>query len=363
MALVTTCPQCLTAFRVVSDQLKVANGHVRCGRCGHVFDARLHLREHTNSATEASAGLQRGPATEPVAEPRAEPVAEVAAEPSTEPVTAPVTQPVAEQPVDASAAPAVSEAAAVLPSLAAPTSAQASSGEALTVDVKATSPSPAVPEASDAPSPPEVVDTPPSAMQPSTAIQPSASAAPAGSASEPSSQPAPPDWATTPVEQGVSGSRTAQRVWPWVLAALALTLVASAQLVYAFRDDLAARAPTLAPALRAACAPLACQISPPAWVHPLVVEASNLIKTEGSSAHRLELTVRNNASLAVRMPAFELTLSSVQGERLARRVLSAQEMGAGDRAFLPAGTSLKLAARLQFGSLPVAGYTIEVFQP
>jgi len=42
MTLAVQCPQCLTAFKVVQDQLKVANGWVRCGRCEQVFDARSH---------------------------------------------------------------------------------------------------------------------------------------------------------------------------------------------------------------------------------------------------------------------------------------------------------------------------------
>ena len=42
MTLAVQCPQCLTAFKVVQDQLKVAQGWVRCGRCEQVFDARSH---------------------------------------------------------------------------------------------------------------------------------------------------------------------------------------------------------------------------------------------------------------------------------------------------------------------------------
>ncbi len=42
MTLAVQCPQCLTAFKVVQDQLKVAQGWVKCGRCEQVFDARSH---------------------------------------------------------------------------------------------------------------------------------------------------------------------------------------------------------------------------------------------------------------------------------------------------------------------------------
>lgn len=43
MSFITRCPSCGTAFKVVADQLKIADGWVRCGRCQHVFDATLDL--------------------------------------------------------------------------------------------------------------------------------------------------------------------------------------------------------------------------------------------------------------------------------------------------------------------------------
>jgi len=43
--LVTRCPACRTAFRLVADQLRLRQGLVRCGNCDTVFDAREHLIE------------------------------------------------------------------------------------------------------------------------------------------------------------------------------------------------------------------------------------------------------------------------------------------------------------------------------
>lgn len=43
--LVTRCPACRTAFRLVADQLRLRGGLVRCGHCETVFDAREHLVE------------------------------------------------------------------------------------------------------------------------------------------------------------------------------------------------------------------------------------------------------------------------------------------------------------------------------
>ena len=43
MSFVTRCPACATHFKVVSDQLKISDGWVRCGHCSDVFDATIHL--------------------------------------------------------------------------------------------------------------------------------------------------------------------------------------------------------------------------------------------------------------------------------------------------------------------------------
>jgi predicted Zn finger-like uncharacterized protein len=43
MALMTVCPACTTYFKVVSDQLLLHHGMVRCGSCDHVFNANDRL--------------------------------------------------------------------------------------------------------------------------------------------------------------------------------------------------------------------------------------------------------------------------------------------------------------------------------
>ena len=45
MSLVTRCPQCATAFRVLPAQLSAKGGKVRCGKCTAVFDGVAHLAE------------------------------------------------------------------------------------------------------------------------------------------------------------------------------------------------------------------------------------------------------------------------------------------------------------------------------
>jgi predicted Zn finger-like uncharacterized protein len=39
MNLITRCPACATSYQVVPDQIKIAQGWLRCGQCQHVFDS------------------------------------------------------------------------------------------------------------------------------------------------------------------------------------------------------------------------------------------------------------------------------------------------------------------------------------
>lgn len=51
MSLVTACPECATSFHVKQDQLAANRGKVRCGNCGHVFDALSRLSEVPEQTT------------------------------------------------------------------------------------------------------------------------------------------------------------------------------------------------------------------------------------------------------------------------------------------------------------------------
>ena len=42
MSQITRCPACATMFKVAAEQVEVAQGWVRCGCCGEVFDAAQH---------------------------------------------------------------------------------------------------------------------------------------------------------------------------------------------------------------------------------------------------------------------------------------------------------------------------------
>ena len=62
MTLTARCPSCDTVFKVVPDQLRLAEGWVRCGRCDETFEARDALEQlRVASGTEGST-FPQGPA-------------------------------------------------------------------------------------------------------------------------------------------------------------------------------------------------------------------------------------------------------------------------------------------------------------
>ena len=70
MAFAARCPACTTLFRVVPDQLKLADGWVRCGRCDELFNAgdalvdpeRADVRAAEHEASEVAPALGESPA-------------------------------------------------------------------------------------------------------------------------------------------------------------------------------------------------------------------------------------------------------------------------------------------------------------
>ncbi len=63
MTLATRCPQCGTTFRVVSDQLKLRKGLVKCGKCLHVFNGVEFLHYFSEPVATSADGNEDGGAS------------------------------------------------------------------------------------------------------------------------------------------------------------------------------------------------------------------------------------------------------------------------------------------------------------
>jgi len=337
MSLATRCTQCNTVFRVVQDQLKVSEGWVRCGRCGHVFNALEGLFDLG----------REGPASAPTP---LKPMLSPAWPPS--PVLPPPAPPppleIADEEQDTVAELGESKSpdgdtrieahTTDEPDLAQPFAQDSRGGDGFE-----DSASRAVLSLDDAPADDSLahIDT-------AQAL----------------------DTGPAPLAPGFV--RAAERAQQWqrprVRAALAVGalltgLVLAAQVAVHQRDDLAAQHPGAAGALTTLCDLLGCTVGPPRHIEALAVEASGLAKIEGGALHRLQLTLRNRHPTVVRAPAIELALTDARNELIARRVLVANDFGGSLPERLAPGAELQLAVVLDLGERRVAGYTVELFYP
>jgi len=336
MSLATRCPSCGTVFRVVSDQLKVSEGWVRCGRCTEVFNAAERLFE-----------LEPGGPTP------AAPADRQAAEVHRLPVRGEAASSAAEVPMGASLAPPRAAAEPATP-------------EATSADRdEAADESPF--KSGTAASATAAVEAPP---------EPAPAAAVGATAESQHAEPEATATATATAEVAESAAtpefiRRADRAARWrhpsrrgPLVALALLLLAllAGQIGMHYRDALAAGWPATQPWLQAACQVVGCRIDAPRRIDSLNVDSSGLVRLPDSPLYRLSLVVQNKSSTTVRMPAVDLVLTDGQGQATVRRVFSATELGHSGASLPPRGEA-SLQATLDLGERRVAGYTVELFYP
>jgi hypothetical protein len=148
------------------------------------------------------------------------------------------------------------------------------------------------------------------------------------------------------------------------LGSLLLLLALALQMALSYRDWLAARYPQLAPTLQALCAPLSCRVQPYRQRDAVVIDGQ-AFRRVSSGNFRLSVTLRNTADVPVASPALELTLLNVNGEAVARRVVTAEELGAPPA--LAARGEFSGVSALTVSNLPdpdvITGYLMGVFYP
>ena len=322
MSFVTRCPACATHFKVVSDQLKISDGWVRCGQCGEVFDAAAQLAELPTDPALAPPPTDVEPEPAPGASTSPDPVPEPATEPESVPEPEPESEP----------APIFDEPISALDTQVLPL------------------------ETAQDPS----YDMPPAAdlLPPSTDGTDDLVASEAVLSAFP---------------EQVGFVRQAQRrAWwqrpavRWGLALLSLLLFVGLLLQWVLfeRDRIAALRPDLRPALSALCQPLGCRIEALRWVQALTIESTTLAR-RGNGRYSLEVVVRNASLFELAMPALELSLTDVRDQLLLRRVILPAELVAAP-ATVPANSTQTLRVDVLIGG-PVgdalAGYRTLVFYP
>lgn len=153
----------------------------------------------------------------------------------------------------------------------------------------------------------------------------------------------------------------------WGFGAVLLSLVLSAELVYAYRGDLAQRYPVLRPYLESVCSAAGCTIS---WAHEdalLKLEDSELLEVPGKPNEiALGARIRNLAQVAQEYPHLELTLTDLTGQAAIRRVLRPTDylgrpVNAGET--IAPGAELSVQLRLETPRIKATGYELLLFYP
>ena len=150
-------------------------------------------------------------------------------------------------------------------------------------------------------------------------------------------------------------------------------LLLAAQITVAYRDLVAARYPATKPVLDSLCAGLGCTVQAARSIDSLAVESSGLVRVDKTPLYKLQVTLRNRATLELALPALDVTFTDSKGDVISRKVLLPQDLSSTiDRqpgsagGTVPAGREVTLQGTLQTsGAAPesVAGYTVELFYP
>lgn len=146
------------------------------------------------------------------------------------------------------------------------------------------------------------------------------------------------------------------------LAAILLSITLGLQVVMHSRDTLAARWPVAELMLQALCAPLNCRVEAPRRLQALKVESAALTESGTAGTYRLAVALRNVDDIIVRMPALDLRILNARGEPIARRIITASELGMTS-SVIEAGGDANLQGLIRLSLPQVAGYNVEAFYP
>jgi predicted Zn finger-like uncharacterized protein len=307
MTLITRCPSCSTTFRVTGSQIEARNGRVRCGRCSVIFDARDALAEHLDVGEPESSSSGRTPIFDPSVAPPQEPTPESASSQSRIP----------------------------LPDLGSITlqdrgSIPLQDHDSIPLQDRGSTPLPDEERYED-----EI------------------------------------DYSDAEGDGYGFGPERKRRARAgtimWGLASLVLFLAFGAQVVYAFRSDIAARDPDARRWLGLACERLGCDLPLPGHGDLVTIELSEMHpEPEMPGVLSLTAVLRNRAAFTQRQPWIELTLTDARDRAIARRVLAPRDY-LGERVEfergLAPGAEQSLRLLLDTASVQPTGYRLLLYYP
>ena len=146
-----------------------------------------------------------------------------------------------------------------------------------------------------------------------------------------------------------------------------LVLLLAAQVIFHFRDAVAARWPSTKPVLVRLCGALGCAVRPLRDIGALSIEASDL---KADPAHKgllvLTATLRNRAPWPIAHPNVELTLTDSQDRTVVRRSLSPAEYAGGTTDLgggIAANGEVPVKLFIDASATTQSGYRLFLFYP
>jgi predicted Zn finger-like uncharacterized protein len=167
----------------------------------------------------------------------------------------------------------------------------------------------------------------------------------------------------SPFDFGPRIPRSASRLW-WI-GGLLLLLALLVQFAYRYRGEIAVLVPESKALLERLCGELGCDIPLPQRAELLSIESSDL-QADGSHPNVMVLTatLRNRAAFVQAYPALELSLTSAEGETVARRVLLPKDyvpQPARPEAGFAAGSEVQVRVYVEAAALKPTGYRLYLF--
>ena len=311
-------------FKVVSDQLKVSGGWVRCGQCSEVFDAQLCLQSNKTSTQLNHDALSATPVeASSLPEISLHQHQHVENAPAKDVVVNSITNGFATSGFDRSIA------AEVMP------------GNAISNEQLFEAPLSSNSDVDDT----KAVDAADAAKAANAALE------------------------------DVSFVRNARRQAFWrkplirsvlLMVALALIGLFGAQIAVQQQSTVLAFEPRLKPWLQQFCSQLACEIGVAKQIEAIVIESSSFSKASTPGSFRLSFAMKNTSNVEVAMPSLEVTLTDTQEQTVIQRVLSPVQFGASS-GLLPAksdyANSLTLQIQPDVPFQRIVGYRVLAFYP
>ncbi len=360
-------------FKVVADQLKISEGWVRCGHCADVFDATLHLQPWTPPQAEDDASSD-------AVEARPEPVPQLASsQPDEQGAAAQVGLNEAEAlPVEPDPGREAERSLETPPPPEDPQEAESDAVESDEVEsdfhgeLERFAAGLGRLNAShgvniNAANASASVEVPPPARTAAAIPE-----APAPRELDDESKDAADSLQEAPVpEPGFVRQARRQAFWRTPGMRVALSLVAlvlaalfAVQWAVHERDRLAAWRPGLQPLLQQVCAQLNCTLAPVRRIDAIVIDSTSLVNRLGNF-YSFDLVLKNTASLALAVPALELSITDIGGSVISRRIFLPTEWPDAPPV-LPALGSVTVHFRLALSTgeaTPMAGYNALIFYP